>query len=119
MKIIYNDYLPFKGFIALNLFGIIFIRNDQKDWLNKHSQIEPLILNHEAIHTAQMKETLYIGFYIIYFIWYLFNLVRHDNSITAYRAIPFEREAYNNEADMDYLKTRKHFSFLHYVKDKN
>lgn len=26
MKIIYNTFIPFKGFAAINLFGIIFAR---------------------------------------------------------------------------------------------
>jgi len=30
----------------------------------------------------------------------------------AYENICFEKEAYNNEKNLDYLKTRKHFSFL-------
>lgn len=30
MKIIYNKLIPFKGFIAINLFGIIFVRKEYK-----------------------------------------------------------------------------------------
>ncbi len=60
MRVIYNSLIPFKGFIAINLFGIVFARKEYKE-LSRRT------LNHEAIHTAQMKEMLYIGFYI----WYL------------------------------------------------
>ena len=28
MKIIYNNTIPFKGFKAMNLFGVLFVRND-------------------------------------------------------------------------------------------
>ena len=60
MKIVYNNILPVKGFAAMNLFGIIFARNEYKPLARR-------IQNHEAIHTVQMKEMLYIFFYL----WYL------------------------------------------------
>lgn len=58
MKIIYNKIIPFKGFKAINLFGFLFTR--------KRNLLD-VDINHEAIHTEQMKELLYIGFYILYF----------------------------------------------------
>ena len=51
MKIVYNNFIPFKGFSAINLFGVLFARKGVK--------ISKKIINHELIHTAQMKE-LYI-----------------------------------------------------------
>ncbi len=57
MKVIYNNIIPFKGFKAINLFGIVFARC----WLTLQD------LNHEAIHTQQMKEMLYVFFYIATF----------------------------------------------------
>ena len=58
MKIIYNKIIPFKGYLAINLFGIIFVRKEYKNYINK------TIINHEQIHTEQMKELGYIFFYI-------------------------------------------------------
>ena len=29
-KIIYNKFIPFKGYVAINLFGIIFARKEYK-----------------------------------------------------------------------------------------
>ena len=52
MKVIYNDLIPFKGFKAINLFGILFVKNG--------STISDVDLNHESIHIKQMKEMLYI-----------------------------------------------------------
>jgi hypothetical protein len=60
MKIIYNNIIPFPGFKAINLFGILFVRNG--------AYIDKYTLNHEEIHTYQMKELLYIFFYIWYVI---------------------------------------------------
>ena len=59
MKIIRNKCIPFKGFRAINLFGVLFVRGN--------ARISERTLRHEAIHTAQMKEMLYIGFlYLVY-----------------------------------------------------
>lgn len=33
----------------------------------------------------------------------------------AYRNISFEKEAYDNENDMDYLDKREHFSWIEYI----
>lgn len=103
MKIIYNNLLPFRGFTAMNFFGIIFVRKEHKGKLNSKT------LNHELIHTAQMKELLYVFFYLWYVIEWIVRLFLPGN---AYRQIIFERETYQNEGNPDYLSRRKFFSFL-------
>ena len=102
MKIIPNNIIPVKGFKSANLFGVLFVRNEWSDW------IDDVDINHESIHTAQMKEMLYVFFYIAYLIEWLVRFI--INPRTAYYNISFEREAYQHEKDMDYLKTRKHFA---------
>lgn len=102
MKIIRNNILPPKGFAAINLFGILFVR--------KEAKITGTTLTHESIHTAQMKELLYIGFYLLYVIFWVINLFRYNfKSHKAYRNICFEREAYVFSADSTYLSYRTHF----------
>lgn len=101
MKIIRNNIIPFKGFLAINLFGLIFVRKDAKKQFGLYSQ------NHEAIHTAQMKELFYIPFYIIYFFEWLIRLFKTGN---AYRNISFEKEAKQNEMNLTYLESRTHFA---------
>lgn len=100
MKVIYNNIIPFKGFKAINLFGICFVRKGMK--------MLPQDYNHEKIHTAQMKELWYVGFYILYFLEWLCRLVYAP--MTAYRGISFEVEAYKHQYDYDYLKSRKRFA---------
>jgi hypothetical protein len=107
MKIIRNNIIPFPGYKAINLFGILFIR--------KNARIDDITLNHEAIHTAQMKELLYIFFYVLYIIDWLIGLVAYVDFKRAYRDICFEKEAYANEEDLDYLKKRKPYNFLKYM----
>lgn len=98
MKIIKNSIIPFGEYDAINLFGIIFIKGNASQ----------TVLNHEAIHTAQMKELLYIFFYIIYGIEYLWNLIKYKDK--AYDNISFEKEAYAHQRDFNYLDNRKHFA---------
>ena len=100
MKIVYNKFIPFKGFSAINIFGIIFAR--------KGSVITPRTINHEKIHTAQMRELGYIGFYVLYFLEWLYRLAVDTNR--AYRAISFEVEAYANQYDYSYLESRKPYA---------
>jgi len=54
-----------------------------------------------------MKELLFIFFYIIYILEWLIRLFINKN---AYKNISFEKEAYSNENNLEYLKTRKCFS---------
>lgn len=105
MKVIYNNIIPFPGYKAINLFGILFAR--------KGSNIDNVTINHESIHTEQMKEMLYIFFYIWYIIEWIIRLFKKGN---AYRNISFEQEAYDNENNLDYLKTRKHYGWFKYLK---
>lgn len=59
-----------------------------------------------------MKELLYVPFYILYLLEWLYRLIQKGN---AYRNISFEKEAYNNENDMNYLDKREHFSWIEYI----
>lgn len=105
MKIIYNNIIPFPGYKAINLFGLLFVR--------KGAVMSEKDINHESIHTAQMKEMLYIFFYIWYIIEWVIRLFKKGN---AYRNISFEQEAYSNENNLEYLKDRKHYAWFKYIK---
>ena len=107
MKVIYNKFIPIKGFVAINLFGVVFARKE-------HKPLSIMAINHEDIHTAQMKELLYIGFYLWYAIEWLFLLIKHRNAKTAYRNIRFEKEANTKESDFYYLYRRKLYAWINY-----
>ena len=70
-------------------------------------------MNHERIHTAQQREMLYVFFYLAYLLEWLVRLPMRGN---AYRNISFEREAYANQRDLDYLQRRRHFAWRGYMK---
>ena len=110
MKIVRNNIIPFKGYKAVNLFGILFVRGD--------SVIGSVDINHESIHTEQMKEMLYVFFYLWYGIEWLVRLVQYRNAHTAYRNIGFEREAYMNQGNMGYLQGRGRYAWVKYLKNE-
>ena len=106
MPVIKNKVLPIgKNFYAINLFGIIFAKGD----------CDKYVINHEKIHTRQMLELLIIPFYIIYIVEWLLKVIIYKNSFLAYQNISFEREAYTNAKNLEYLKKRKAFSFRYYI----
>lgn len=106
MKIIENDIIPFKGFSAINLFGTVFVRREY--WVKKTARQKRKTEIHESIHTAQMRELLYIGFYILYFLEWIWEIVVPPKG--AYRWISFEEEAISHQSDEEYLINRKPFA---------
>lgn len=104
MKIIYSNIIPFRGFKAINLFGILFVR--------KGCKMSDTDINHEAIHTAQMKEMGYVFFYLWYLIEWVVRLFKKGN---AYHSISFEREAYDNQSWLIYPSVRIPFAWIDYL----
>lgn len=99
MKVFRSRWLPLRGYAAMNVFGIIIARHDVS--------LPLTLLNHERIHTAQMRELGFLPFYVLYMLEWLVRLVLPGK---AYRNISFEREAYGHDHNLDYLKQRKHFA---------
>jgi hypothetical protein len=105
MKIIYNKFIPFKGFAAINLFGWIFVREGV--------HITSTTVQHERIHSEQMKELGYVLFYLWYLAEWLIKLFVYG--LGSYRNISFEREAYSGQSELFYMRNRKKYSFLKYI----
>jgi hypothetical protein len=74
--------------------------------VNSQVEVTPELINHEKIHLRQQIEMLLLPFYI----WYLIAFYRKG-----YWDISFEKEAYDNENDLTYLKKRRIFAFLKYM----
>ena len=68
--------------------------------------------NHESIHWQQYIDTGIIGFIILYYSFYLWNFLRYRDGELAYYMIPFEKEAYDNDENLNYLETRKRYNWL-------
>lgn len=106
MRVIVNRILPMgRRFYAINLFGILFAKGP----------CDRYIINHEKIHTEQMKELLAIGFYLWYVVEWLVKSIRYRSCYKGYRNISFEREAYANGHNLSYIPARKRFYFLRYL----
>ncbi len=109
MLIIHNKIIPFgRGFLAINLFGVIFTKGP----------LGAVDVNHESIHTAQMREMLYVPYYLFYVLEWLVRIVQYRGYVLGYANISFEREAYRNERNLSYLKGRKRFASLKYLRVK-
>jgi len=93
---------------GITLFPFILLRKKEL----RHNQI---LINHEKIHLRQQLELLIIPFYIWYLSEYYIKYLKYKNPELAYRNISFEREAYENDQNLDYLKNRKLWSFIFYL----
>ena len=133
MIVIKNKLVPFGDYDCINLFGILFTKIKLSDEN----------INHENIHTVQLLELIPIGaiiilfidlfvnmslwyyllsictFYIFYCIEYLLIRLFHKKQKDAYYDVSFEEEAYINDKNLNYLKTRKRYSSFKYIKIKS
>ena len=62
--------------------------------------------NHEKIHLQHQLELLYVGFIVLYL--YFLITKGYDNN-------PFEKECFNNEQNLDYISSRKWYSWKKYI----
>lgn len=112
MKIIYNNIIPFKGYIAMNLFGIIFARKKLAD---KPLAYREKTIRHKQIHTRQYIELAFIFFLVWYALEYIVKLLCTFSFDRAYRSVSLEQEAYNRQEDEQYIDNRKCYSWFKYV----
>ena len=123
-----NNIIPFKGFTAITIWPFVFYRGN----------LHPITKNHEKIHWWQQFDiTLvalvlifglsswlgfkwwYLSFLLMYYVIYvgewLIRLIFNDAE-EAYYLISFEREAYCNQINQNYLKNNRCFAWLKYYK---
>ena len=108
MFLIVAKYLIPKGYRGMTVFPFVLMKYD-------FDKINKVFVNHEKIHLRQQLEMLILPFFIWYFLEYLIRFIQYKNKDLAYRNISFEREAYANETDLNYLKNRSLFGFLNYL----
>ena len=108
MKVIYNNIIPFKGFVAMTVFPFVFVRKEYKDIFTETD------LRHESIHGVQQLETFWMGFFLWYILEWLIRVLFTNDffSHRAYRNISFEKEAYRHQSETDYINNRKHYIWL-------
>lgn len=104
MIIVRVSFLPAAG---MALFPFILVKTNTLKF-NKS------VINHEKIHLRQQLELLLVPFYTLYLLNYLLNLLYYMQHDKAYRNIVFEREAYVNERNLDYLKHRRFWGWIRF-----
>ena len=64
---------------------------------------------------------LWLPFYIWYGIEYLIISIARlsDKQGDKYHDVSFEEEAYNNDDNLNYIDTRKHYAWFKYIKVKS
>jgi len=145
MKVIFSDkFLDaiswFMKVGGITLYPFIILREKYRDdsrYINRGK----ITINHEKIHIKQQQEVIiaslilfiglnlvlslvawwlipvmaYLSFYVWYILEWFIKIFRYGSPNTAYRKISFEQEAYGNQDNTDYLKTRKNFSWMKYI----
>jgi len=108
MLLVVNKYLFRKRFVGITLWPFVFM---------KYADLkrDEIFINHERIHLRQQLELLILPFFIWYVIEYTIRLLQYRDRYKAYLNISFEREAYANEAQLDYLKHRSFWKFLNFL----
>ncbi|HOT44148.1 MAG TPA: hypothetical protein PLM53_19115 [Spirochaetota bacterium] len=99
----------FHDITGLTLFPFIIIRKEIRGTAES-----AVTLNHEKIHIRQQAELLLVVFAVWYAASFIAGRLRGLSWHDAYRNIIFEREAFDRMYDLDYLRSRKIFSFLNY-----
>jgi hypothetical protein len=96
---------------GMSLFPVVILRekynSDDEFWNLKGQKT----INHESIHFQQQLELGVLPFYFIYVLEYLLKLPFYGSK--AYENISFEREAYENDEDLEYLDNRTRYCWLH------
>lgn len=107
MILIFKYIFP-KRYVGLTLWPVIILKE------NRLKQ-DDVLINHERIHLKQQLELFILPFYIWYLIEWLIGVMRFRNFNEAYRNISFEKEAYQNERNLNYIKERPFWGFLSYL----
>ena len=94
---------------GITLWPFIILRK-KSQYTNESQHKIKKTINHESIHFKQQEELLVIPFYILYVLEWLIKLLFYGKK--AYNNISFEREAYGNESNFDYLKERKRYNWI-------
>lgn len=94
-----------KHVAAMAVYPFILLRSHD-------SKGDDSLILHEKIHWRQQLELLIFPFYLLYGIFYLIGRIRGMSHDQAYRNIPFEREAYAHDKDLEYLSRRPLYAWM-------
>jgi len=114
-----------KIIVSAALFNIFTLRSRKHDTVaiwpfiitrRKPADIDQRLINHERIHLRQQMEMLIVPFYLWYGAEFLIRRFR-KNAYQAYLDIGFEREARAFELRDNYLKTRRPWAWVKFIRN--
>ncbi len=108
MIVLVNKFLLAKGFNGISLWPFVIVKDES-------CKSDVFLINHEKIHLMQQAELLLLLFYLWYGIEFLVKWIQFRERKLAYRNISFEKEAYANEMEENYLKRRPRWNFVRYL----
>jgi hypothetical protein len=84
-------------------------------WVISSEELDDVVKNHETIHYRQWIECGILFFGILYVYFYFYNLLfKGMTTKDSYYNIPFEREAYANQDNLNYIEERPKFNWRNY-----
>lgn len=108
MILLVIKYFSNKRYRGITIYPFVIVTK-------KQDEANFVLLNHEKIHIRQQLELLIFLFFIWYGLEFLIRYLKYRNWSLAYRNICFEREAYGNEKDLNYLKKRSFWRWVKYL----
>ena len=85
-------------------------------WVWCRGEMSDRTKRHETIHYLQQRELLMVVQWVLYGLFHIIGLIRYRDGQTAYYENPFEREAYANDENPNYLKERKPYAWINYLR---
>ena len=110
MIVVFKHFF-YRNYVGLSLWPFIILKSTAL----KEDQV---LINHERIHLRQQAELLIIPFYLLYLMEWVVRSVLYLDFYRAYQNISFEREAYKNEKDLNYIDNRPAFAFFRYFSNR-
>ena len=107
--LVHTKRFPPRGYHAITLVPFVFYNG------------KPLVvreLRHETVHLWQQLALFVVLFYMLYFVFWMYGLVRYRDFDRAYREIPFERSAYILEKEQCVSPFRQSYHWLRCMKEK-
>ena len=135
--VIYNKFIPVKGFTAMTILWWIFVRKEHKAKFIYRGRLH----RHEQTHSVQQVELMVLACIITPLLiwltssswWFLFAIPVFPIAVYvfcwlvelalppynhAYKNVCFETEALLHQNEPDYLHIRSPFSFLQYISNR-
>lgn len=105
---IYTRKKIFNYYTGLSFF--VFI------WITRQPHDQTQLVRHEKIHFWQQVEMLFVFHWLFYAFFYLVGRASGQCHYIAYRYNPFELEAFTHDPEEDYLRKRRPFAWVRYVR---